>query len=168
MAVPVLTGLAVLDQDVLVDSLVADVIDGLREDLHPQFGVRAYRVYRVIRTWGGRVTGEGGYRDVGAELRPQPLVWQWDGLRFEQATCGVETLGEVKLTEVSLTYTEAQLTAQPMGKNVESFIAIGEAHGQASTMRLYTHTRPPYIDRVKDMGWVLWLRKVEGATWVPE
>jgi hypothetical protein len=167
MAVPVLIGLAFLNPDVLVDSLVGDVIDGLREDLHPQFGVRAYRVYRVIRSWAGRVAGEGTFTDDAAELRPQPLVWQWDGLRFVQETCGVEELGEVKLTEVSLTYTESQLTGQPLRKNQEILIAIGEAHGQASSTRLFRHTRPPYIDRVKDMAWVLWLRKVEGATWLP-
>jgi hypothetical protein len=167
VAVPILTGLATLNQDVLVDSLVPDVIDGLREDLHPQFGVRAYRVYRVIRTWSGRVAGEGVATDDAGELRPQPLVWQWDGLRFEQATCGIEELGEVKLTEVSLTYTEGQLTGQPLRRNQEILIAIGEAHGQGSTTRLFRHTRPPYIDRVKDMGWVVWLRKVEGAAWAP-
>lgn len=168
MAVPVLTGLAVLDQDVLVDSLIADVVDGLREDLHPQFGVRAYRVYRVIRTWSGATSGQGTYVDDAAELRPQPLVWLWSGLRYEQAKCGVMEIGEVKLTEVSLTYTEPQLTGQPLGRNQDLYIAIGEAHGQRSATRLFTHKMPPFVDRTKDIGWVLQLLHVQAARpWAP-
>lgn len=163
---PVLIGEAVLNQDVLVDSLVADVIDGLREDLHPQFGVRAYRAYRVIRTTAGLTAGEGDYTDEAAELRPQPRVHIWDGLRFVQMTCGINEAGEIRLSEISLTYTEAQLFPK-LERNQESFIAIGEAHGQGTTTRLFGHTRPPFIDREKTMGWVIFLRKIESEPWVP-
>lgn len=168
MAVPVLIGAAVLNPNTLVDSLVPDVIDGLREDLHPAFGVRAYRAYRVIRTWSGKTVGDGTPSDDASELRPQPRVAMWDGLRYVQATCGIRELGDVKLTEVSLTYTDAQLSGQPLGAKQESFIALGEAHGQASPLRLWTLTAPPFIDREKDMGWVLHLRRVEAVPpWVP-
>lgn len=168
MAIPVLIGSAALDPAVLVDSLVPDVIDGLREDLHPVFGVRAYRCYRVIRTWSGAVAGDGDPADIGAELRPQPRVKMWNGLHLEQAVCGIRELGDVVLTEVSLTYTDADLTAQPLAANQEMFIAIGEAHGQASPMRVWAHTMPPFVDRERDMGWVLNLRRVEAAPpWVP-
>lgn len=175
MAPPVLIGAAVLDDDVLVDSLVADVIDGLREDLHPQFGVRAYRMYRVVRTWAGALVGEGSgdilipdFVDDAHELRPQPLVTVWDGLRYVQAVCGIEELGEIKLTEISLTYTEAQLTGQPLAANQELLIALGDAHGQGSSWHYFRHARPPYIDRVKDMAWVAVLRRVQtGDPWVP-
>lgn len=165
---PVLVGAAVLDSDVLVDSLVPDVIDGLREQLHPDFGVRAYRVYRVIRTWSGDVEGDGDPTDAAAELRPQPRVKIWDGIRWVAAVCGIRELGEVRLTEVSLTYTEEQLTGQPLDKNQACFLAIAEAHGQGSETRLFGNTRPPFIDREKDMGWVLSLRRVEGQpSWAP-
>jgi hypothetical protein len=167
VAVPVLIGTAVLDANVLVDSLVPEVIDGLREDLHPAFGVRAYSVYRVLRTWGGKVAGEGARTDVAHELRPQPKVEVWNGLRFEQMTCGVNEAGEIRLSEISLTYTEAQLTGKPLAKNAECFIAVGEAHGQGSFTRLYGHTRPPFVDREKTMGWMMWLRAVDGVPWVP-
>ncbi len=171
MATPVLTGIATLNPDVLVDDLVLDVIDGLREDLHPELGVRAYRVYRVVRTWSGAGAGEGSYVDSAAELRPQPLVWQWDGLRWVQLLCGLQDTGDVKLTEVSLTYTERQLTAgldgADLAANQEAFLAIAEAHGQASITRLYTHQRPPYIDRIEDMGWVVWLHRIAGSSWQP-
>jgi len=152
---------AFLDPDVLVDSLVTDVIDGLREDLHPQFGVRAYRVYTVRRTWMGEMQGEGEHTDVVTEIRPQPLVAVWDGLRFTVSGCGLDTEGFVRLTEVSLALTEAELTGQPLAANEQWFFRIGEAHGQGTTDRYYTLDAPPFIDRIKDMGWVLRLRKVE-------
>mgnify|MGYP003395184021 CR=1 FL=1 len=155
-------GSAELDPDVLVDSLVADVIDGLREDLHPQFGVRAYRVYTVRRSWSGEMPGEGSVlQEVELELRPQPLVAPWDGFKFDVTCAGLDTSGLVKLTEVSLTYTEAELVGFNLGPGEEWFLKITDAHGQGTTPRYYTHDKPPFIDRVKDMGWILWLRKVE-------
>jgi hypothetical protein len=168
VTVPVLAGAAVLDNAVLVDSLVADIIDGLREQLHQQFGVRAYRMYRVIRTWTGAVAGEGTFSDVAHEFRPQPLVSVWDGMRYVQVACGLEQLGDVRVTEVSLTYTFDQLTGRPLTANQEVFIALGEAHGQRQPTALFTHARPPFVDRTKDMGWDILLHRVQsGAPWVP-
>lgn len=169
MPAPVLEGEAVLSDAVLVDSLVADVIDGLREDLHPAFGVRAYRTYRVIRTFPGERVGDGVGVDDVAELRPQPRVQVWNGLRWEMGACGVLEMGEVKLTEVSLTYTQAQLTGgAELGKNQQLFIGLAEAHGQGQSRALFVHARPPFVDREKDMGWVLWLQRAQGdpgAAW---
>lgn len=163
MAIPVLTGLATLSPDTLVDSLVEDVIDGLREELHPDFGVRAYRVYRVVRSWSGGAAGSGVYTDAVAELRPQPLVHAWDGKRIEPMSCGLLEQGDIALTEVSLSYTYDQLTLRDtLTMAQQFFIAVGEAHGQGQPTVLYTHSKPPYCDRIKDMGWKLWLTKVEG------
>lgn len=170
MAAPVLIGEAVLDPAVLIDSLVPDVIDGLREELYPEFGSRAYRCYRVIRSWTGRSAGEGQSVDETTELRPQPRVMVWDGLHFVQAVCGIRELGEVRLSEVSLTYTEAQLTGRglQLGKNQELFIGIAEGNGQGTAPRLFGHTAPAFIDRERTMGWMLYLRVVDGATsWDP-
>lgn len=168
MAVPTLAGEATLDASVLVDSLVPDVIDGLREDLHPAFGVRAYRVYRVIRTWSGKTVGEGQHSDSAAELRPQPRLEVWNGLRYVQASCGIRELGDVRLSEVSLTYTAEQLEPRSLAKNVECFFAIGEAHGQLTPLRVWAHTAPPFIDREETFGWVMFLRRIETAPeWVP-
>lgn len=169
MTVPILTGEATLNPSVLVDSLVPDVIDGLREALHPDFGVRAYRVYRVLRTWSGKIVGEGVNSDEAAELRPQPRVAMWNGLKYVQAQCGIRELGDVMLTELSLTYTEAQLTGQPLTRKQELFFAIGDGNGQESSLRLWMVTAPPFIDRERDMGWVLHLRRIpEGQPpWQP-
>jgi hypothetical protein len=166
--VPPLTGTATLNPSVLVDSLVPGVIDSLRNSLNPQFGIRAYRAYRVIRTWTGAQPGDGSYSDVAGELIPQPRVRVWDGFKFEQAPAGLQSAGRVRLTEVSLTYSEADLTGQPLSNNQELLIALGDANGQGSTTYLFTHVQPPYIDREKDMGWVLNLIRVQNSSpWVP-
>jgi len=155
-------GSAILDPDVIVDSLVTDVIDGLREELHPQFGVRAYRVYTVKQTWSGKVVGEGAVSEVVSEIRPQPKVLEWgDSLRLDLKNCGLDEIGEIRLIEWSLTYTQAEVDGGPLGKNQAWFIRIGEAHGQASRDFETVHNRPPFIDREKNMGWVVWVRPVK-------
>lgn len=151
-------GSATLDPDVLVDSLVEDVIDGLRGDLHPAFGVRAYRVYTVLRTWSGGQIGMGSSSDVENEIDPQPFVARWDGLRFQLETCGIDEMGEIVLIEVSLTYTEEELAGRPLAKNEQWFYKLVDAHGQETSEKYFILTKPPYVDREENMGWVVWLR----------
>lgn len=164
-----MAGSAILDPSVLLDSLVPTV-DKLRADLHPQFGVRAYRVFTILRTWSGRRLGEGVATDVETEIGapgdivPSPKVHKWDGLRYDLAACGLDELGMVKLTEWSLTYTEAEVVGPKatMTKAQEWLIRIDEGHGQESKSRFYFHAKPPYIDREKDISWAVWLRSVQG------
>lgn len=168
MPVPPLIGTATLNPSVLVDSLVPGVIDSLRDSLNPQFGIRAYRVYRVIRTWTGTQPGDGSYSDNAGELRPYPRVMVWDGFRFEQEPAGLKSAGRIRLTEVSLSYAESDLTGQPLRANQELLIAVADANGERSSVNLFTHVQPPYIDREKDMGWVLNLIRVQNSNpWVP-
>lgn len=155
-------GSAILDPDVLVDSLVTDVIDGLREDLHPQFGVRAYRTFTILRTWSGQIVGEGTASDVVVELRPQPRVAVWNGMEYRLEPCGLDLEGDIKLTEVSLTYTQAELDGGgALAANEQWLFRLDEAHGQAQRSKYFIHNKPPFVDREKDMAWVLWLRSVE-------
>lgn len=159
-----MAGSATLDPDVLVDSLVEDVIDGLREDLHPAFGVRAYRVYTVFREWSGGIMGKGQATETVVELRPQPRVLAWDGLQYSMEPCGLDESGEIKLEEVSLTYTQAELDGGgSLASSSEWLIRVDEGHGQEQRSRYYQHTRPPFVDREKNMGWILWLRAVSEA-----
>lgn len=153
-----MAGSATLDNNVLVDSLVTDVIDGLRRELHPQFGVRPYKVFTVLRTYAGESLGEGGFEDVETEIDPQPRVAQWDGKRYDLTPAGLDENGEVRLTEVSLTYTHDELTGGTLEGNQQFFFKIAEAHGQGNPDRYYILSRPPFVDREKDMGWVLTLR----------
>jgi hypothetical protein len=160
-------GTAILDPDVLIDDLVPEVIDGLRGDLHPEFGVRAYRVFTVKRTWSGSMVGEGSVSEVTNEITPQPKVLVWTGLKFELRTCGLDDMGEIQLREVSLTYTHLELTGKSdavmLGKNQEFLIKLTEAHGQGNPVRYFQHSRPPFVDRENDMGWVVWLRDAKKA-----
>lgn len=170
MTVPQLIGTAALSSSVLVDDLVPSVIDALRDDLQPALGVRSYRVYRVVRTWSGAEPGDGTFTDDGKELRPYPRVRFWDGFNFVEDPAGLERRGRVRLTEVSLTYSERDLTAQPLSRNQEAFYAIGDANGQGTSVAFFTHAQPPYIDREKDMGWVVNLVHIKMRTagaWSP-
>ncbi len=150
-------GSAPLDDDKLVDSLVP-VIDELRGELHPLFGVRAYRVFTVLQAWSGSVTGQGQLTEQVVEILPQPRVRIWDGLRYQLEPCGLDTDGEIVVTEVSLTYTFAELQGGDLPKNRRWRIRIADAHGQGNPERDFILSRPPYVDREKDIGWVLWLR----------
>jgi hypothetical protein len=156
-----MAGTAILDPNVLVDDLIS-TIDELRNDLHTQFGVRAYRVYRVTRTWTGSMVGDGSPVDVEVELAPQPLVHPFASLSNRLEPCGLNEAGYVEVTEVSLSYTFDELGAGEPAMGAQSLIKIVEAHGQLQPARYFTHNQPPYPDRIDDMGWVLNLVKVEG------
>ena len=157
-----MSGSAILDPDVLIDDLVTDVIDGLREDLHPIFGVRAYRVFTVLRTWTGARLGEGSIAsDVEVEIRPQPRVKQWTGLDIDLAKCGLDELGPIKLTEWSLSCTEAEVRGPDLAANQQCMVKLTEAHDQGHRDKFFVIDRPPFVDREKDMGWVVWLRSVD-------
>jgi hypothetical protein len=151
-------GSADLDPDVLVDSLVTDVIDGLRADLHPQFGVRPYRLYTVKRTWTGQIVGEGRATDVTTEITPQPRVLEWSGYKWVEAAAGLTTEGEYKITEISLSYTYDEITGGSLGNSVQWLLKLTEALGQGNPDRYMVPSRPPFVDREQDMGWVVHVR----------
>lgn len=152
--------------DGLLDDLIP-VIDELRGDLHSEFLVRPYRVFAVLRTYAGAKVGVGEYTESETEITPQPRVLQWGangGHRYELEPCGLANVGEIMVTEVSLTYTYDELTGgRNLAKNQQFRIRLKEAQGQGDPTRDFIHSRPPYKDREKDIGWVLWLR-VSGAS----
>jgi len=154
----------------LIDQLLP-MIDSLRGTLHPMFGVRAFRVYTVLRTWAGQMVGDGDFTDVVTELTPQPRIEQWDGYKWVLMPSGVHEDGLIRMTEVSLTYTHAELTgALDAGqRNQQFFFRLVDAYGQANEDRILRHSRPPFVDREKTMGWICWLMdmNVEDGT-IPE
>lgn len=155
-------GSATLDPDVLVDSLVSDVIDDIREELLPELGNRAFRVYTVVRTWSGGYIGEGEAADVETEITPRPFVHPFAGLTKEMEPCGLDDAGAAKVTEVSLSYTFAELLAGAAPAGAQHLIKITEAHGQAQPVRYFVHAKPPYPDREDPAkGWHLVLEIVE-------
>lgn len=149
-----MAGSATLNPEVLVDDLV-DVIDELRGDLHPSFGVRPYKLSTVLRTWSGVEQGEGDYQDVVTEISPQPRVFSWNGYHWVETAVGIHEDGDIRVTEVSLTYTFDELTGGRLNRNQQFFMRIEEANGQGSRVRTLRNKTIPYVDREKDMGWVL-------------
>lgn len=156
-------GSAVLDPDVLLDSLVSDVIDELRADLYPTFGVRGYIASIVTRRWSGRVVGEGKFVDTVVEMVTRPLVEVWSGLTYELLACGLSSSGDIRLTEVSLTYTYAELVGDQAHANAQTMIMLSEGHGQGQPATYWVHSKPPYVDREKTLGWILWLKAFDTA-----
>lgn len=159
-------GTAVLDDDVLVDSLVADVIDELRGELHADFGVRAYRCFFVRRTYTGRSIGEGKFTDVAVEMTPSPKVDVWTGRKYDLVACGLNESGDIRLTEVSLSYTYDEITGGALGANQQWFLRLDEAHGQGQPSTYWVPSKAPFVDRIETLGWIVWLRKLDiaGAT----
>lgn len=152
---------SVLDPNVLIDDLVG-VIDELRGDLHPQFGVRPFRAYTVFRQWTGSMVGDGDFSDAILEISPQPRVLQWNGYKWVLLAGGTHEDGSIRLTEVSLAYAYAELAPSGVSFDSETFLrnrqffyVLTDAYGQASEPRYLRVSKPPFPDREKDMGWVI-------------
>lgn len=148
----------------LVDELAFEVVDALRDELHTDLGVRQFSVFTVRRTYTLGVSGEGDFTDTEVEIIPQPLVEPYR-TRFELEPCGLDESGLVKLREISLSYTEAELTGgyganQVIDPDAEEWlIKITDAHGQEISDTYWIVDRRPYPDRVNDIGWLMELRR---------
>lgn len=150
-----MAGRADLDPNILVDGLVPD-IDDLRDELHAEFGVRPFSVFVVRRIWQGDAIGDGAYDDRETELIPRPRVMNLPA--YQLMPGGLSEQGEIKVTEVSLSYAYEELCGSDLAPNEQWLIRLDEANGQGQPSRYFTHAKPPFPDREKDMGWVLYLR----------
>lgn len=121
-------------------------------------GVRQWRVFTVRRTYPSGTVGEGSFVDTEAEILPQPLVASND-LFDQPIPAGLDEMGSITLTEVSLTYTEAELKL-PFVAGSETLYVLRDAHGQQIAPRYYQLMEPPKPDRVKTIGWILKLKVV--------
>lgn len=145
-------GSADLDPDVLIDDLVS-VADELRRDVVAGFGLRPFRVTVVVRQWSAAPGAPGAtYTETRTELDPPPKVEPFSGYHYRLEPCGLDEAGSVRLSEISLSYTEAELGAGS-GDGLEAWYEIAEAHGQATSTRRFVLKRPPFPDRVKTLGW---------------
>lgn len=146
----------------LVDKLVP-MVDGLRASLYPSMGTRQYRVTIVRRTWDGGEIGAGTPTvESSVEILPQPLVESDESYRLdERAGCGLVDAGTATLTEVSLTWTEAELLGLPTAPGTETYYEITDAHGQGIAATTWIPAAPPEPDREKGIGWIVKLRRYE-------
>ena len=96
----------------LVDELIG-VVDEVRGTVHGALGTRPYRVYLLRRSWDGGRPGVGNFTDVETEILPPPMVRPAIDKQLRPA--GPEEEGNVVLTDISLTFTEAELYPAEIG-----------------------------------------------------
>jgi hypothetical protein len=143
-------------------------VDSLRTELLPAFGVRAQRVFLVRRTWSGSERGAGTVMvNSDVEMLPPPLLDdsapRAEERRYELKSHGRDEEGEIEASEISLTYTEDELTGGVIPDNVEFYWRVVDAHGQGQHERYYVPSRPPRVDRVDAIGWSVVLKRCELA-----
>lgn len=156
-------GSATLDPDVLLDDLV-ELVDDLREDLMVGFGLRQFRMYTILRSWDGEGIGDGDYVDVETEITPRPKINPYqDNITNRLEPCGLMESGMVLVSEVSLSYTEAELTGGDLGFGQEWFLRLTDGEGQEIISRDFEMMSPPFPDREEDIGWKLRLKRREGG-----
>ena len=91
---------------------------------------------------------------------PTPRIGWADGsgrIRFDLNPGGLEEAGQIVLTEISLTYTEAELSGQTATANQEVYYKLVDAQGNGMATRYFDVHRPPVPDRDKGIGWILTL-----------
>lgn len=132
----------------LTDDLAADMVpvaDELRA-LADEFGVRQWDVYRVVRTWSGSRPGTPtatSFTDVATAITPIPEVLEVDSMRLQLPPTGTYEDGDVKLTGISRTYTEAELTGTASTANVEVFYKLADKLGGGQADRYFTVVGKP-------------------------
>lgn len=150
---------------ILYDNLVDDllpVVDELRGDLHPVFGSREYKVFIVRRTWSGFSRGDGQKTEAKVEIFPPPLVTHKEGLHYALTEEGKFEEGTLIISEISLAnYQEDDLTGGDIPANQEFFWVLQDAWGQGIRSRAYVLQAPPQPDRLKSIGWIVKLRRVD-------
>lgn len=148
----------------LVDKLVP-AVDKIRTALYAKTGVRQYEVHLVKRRWSGAERDDGTVTVLSdVTLTPTPSLSypnNQGALHDELPAHGRDEEGAVELSEVSLTYTEAELTGGVLAANEEFFYRVVDGQGQAIRTRYYILSAPPQPDREKTIGWKLQLRRVQ-------
>lgn len=157
-------GSATLDPNVFADSLIS-VVDDIRRDIKEGMGFRQFYVDLVTVTHVPREAG--GPRNsvsVLTRLDPLPFVEPYEEQRNApmkrvMQPCGIDETDKVKVTQVSLTYTEAELTGKDLPKGTEFYWRLTDAQGQSTCERFFTIDRPPYPSRNCCPGWLIVLRR---------
>jgi len=123
----------------LGDRLVS-VVDKVRRKIHNTLGTRPWKVTIVSRTWSGGRVGVGNPTVRRLELDPVPMVEHVTSDRMGPA--GREASGNVTMTEVSLSYTEAEI-APPGGDAVEYSYVLEDLRGTRLKPRFFVLAASP-------------------------
>ncbi len=161
-----MSGNSTLDQNNLLDCLIP-CVDEIRSDIHEVAGTRAYRMFFVTRQWSGKQIGEGSSTDTEVEVYPRPKIYPFASMEYQQEPCGLDEAGFLKVTQVSLCYNHEDILGCEAPTGVEYLIRLDEGHGQGSPSRYFVHEKPPYEDRIKTVGWIMYLTHVETSACLP-
>lgn len=85
------------------------VADNIRQ-VATRLGARPYRCFLVWSTWTNGVRGEGEeVETMRTEILPTPVVTSMDQIALNPQNVGLVQIGDVKVTEISVSFTEDQL-----------------------------------------------------------
>ena len=91
------------------------VADQIRQ-IATRLGARPYRVWLVWSRWTGAHRGEGRESELGRiEILPTPLVMSMDSIALSPQNIGLVQIGDVKVTEVSVSFDEDELLGRRNG-----------------------------------------------------
>lgn len=144
----------------LLDSLVP-LVDQVRGTIHTAVGDRQWTVTVVKRTWSGGVRGKGTPTTVETLLTPTPAV-DFSKVDYTLQQGGHTEDGMVTISEISLAYSEDQLTPKNIGPATDFYYRITDAQGQGLGPRLVIPDGPAVPDRERTFGWIVRCRVNRG------
>lgn len=148
----------------LVGSM-APCVDHLR-DIYTCLGARMYVVVLVKTRWSGGRRGVGQEQVISEEpILPTPLVLDEGALRKTQFGVGSVEQGSIKVTEISMRYTEDQLcgrglNGEPTPKDEQFYWEVRDS-APGADVRRYTVDVVPVLDPL-NFGWSIGLRRQQG------
>lgn len=147
----------------LVDRLIP-IVDRIRDRVNDRLvGVRRFRLIRVVRTWSGGEVGDGTTTLAEMEILPRPAI-EIGSNRDQMNGFGRVRTGKMTATEISLTYTEADLfPSLTAGQELYYRLVDLNTHEQANT---YWHLdKIPDPDRCETVnGNLQWIADFTKAT----
>jgi len=135
----------------LIDKLISKV-DAVRQKAADKFGLPAHNMYRVLRTWSGLEVGVGTPSDVETLMTPTPHITFSGSLELTKH--GLEDKRKMTATEISLTYTENFLQAEPRQPGQQCFYKLLERNGQGADATYWVLSNIPLVVR-EEIYWEL-------------
>lgn len=148
----------------LIDRLITRV-DRIRQRINvTSVGVRRFKLYRVVRTWSGGEVGDGTSSSAVLEITPAPAITLGKAPDPLNGRGRVE-VGSMVASEVSLSYTEAQLMPA-LTAGQELYYRLVEANpAQAYHTTYWVLSGNPEADRCEtpagNIQWILSFRRAE-------
>lgn len=142
----------------LIDKLITKV-DSLRQKAADKFGLPAFDMYRVMRTYASGTIGEGAFVDAETLLSPPPMVKFQGGDVLERG--GRHDNRTMTAKEVSLSYTEDWLQGEPLAAGQQCFYKLVERNSTTAADTTYwILSAVPEAER-DEINWILRFRRFE-------